>query len=450
VAHPAHHLTGLASAATYAATDNAGAHPSASGTSTWGINLDNQLTGLSGGASYSYDVNGNLTQDGASCSTTGIHCYTYDAEGEGRVLTATATAGGTWSYRYDPFGRRIAKIAPSGTTTLYLPDQAGNEVGEYDLTTGNALNENAFDPAMAAPVAWLSFTGGASPVINFNHVDRLGSVVVTSSGSAIVNQYKYMGWGESATLSSGFGYAGYRYDAETGLYYVRARYYDPRLGRFLEPDPLGQQPGLNIYAYTGGDPLNLTDPLGLCAGIGCGIANAAYSLIQTINPIGTANAQVVLAPPATPPIVGGSGSVSSADELSIAQSLSAVGNFVASAYNAVASAGAWDYRSRALLAAGIDPASADAQNYDVHHIVAVTALAAQPARNDLASAGIGIHDLQNLVVLPTDVHQGLHTNAYYQGVNTATFVGLNAGGAVGVSAALATIKASLSATGALP
>jgi YD repeat-containing protein len=99
----------------------------------------------SGGASFSYHTNGNLTQDSASCSTTGTHCYTYDAEGEGRVTSTTATAGGTWTYRYDPFGRRIAKIAPSGTTTLYLPDLAGNEVGEYDKTSGNVLKENAFD-----------------------------------------------------------------------------------------------------------------------------------------------------------------------------------------------------------------------------------------------------------------------------------------------------------------
>jgi RHS repeat-associated protein len=244
----------------------------------------------SGGASFSYHTNGNLTQDSASCSTTGTHCYTYDAEGEGRVASATATAGGTWTYRYDPFGRRIAKIAPSGTTTLYLPDLAGNEVGEYDKTSGNVLKENAFDPHMAAPVAWLGFTSGANPVVSFDHVDRLGSVVATSSAGSIVNQYSYMPWGESAALSSGFGYAGYRYDAETGLYYVRARYYDPRLGRFLEPDPLGQAPGLNIYAYTGGDPLNLTDPLGLCAGIGCGVVNTAYNLIQAVNPIGSAQA----------------------------------------------------------------------------------------------------------------------------------------------------------------
>ena len=62
---------------------------------------------------------------------------------------------------------------------------------------------------------------------------------------------------------TGFGYDGYRYDPETGLYHTGARYYDPRLGRFLQPDPIGQAGGVNLYAYVGNDPLNGTDPSGL-------------------------------------------------------------------------------------------------------------------------------------------------------------------------------------------
>ena len=50
----------------------------------------------------------------------------------------------------------------------------------------------------------------------------------------------------------------------TGLYYVRARWYDPHLGRFVSEDPIGLAGGLNVYAYVGNSPLNGTDPSGLC------------------------------------------------------------------------------------------------------------------------------------------------------------------------------------------
>jgi RHS repeat-associated protein len=78
----------------------------------------------------------------------------------------------------------------------------------------------------------------------------------------------------SASLSDGrvgsrcratYRYAGYRYDNETGLYYVNARYYNPNLGRFLQTDPIGLQGGTNLYAYVGDDPINLFDPMGLCS-----------------------------------------------------------------------------------------------------------------------------------------------------------------------------------------
>ena len=63
--------------------------------------------------------------------------------------------------------------------------------------------------------------------------------------------------------SSSFGYSGQRYDSETGLYYYKARYYSPSLGRFLQPDPSRYGYGdLNLYQYVLGDPLNENDPYG--------------------------------------------------------------------------------------------------------------------------------------------------------------------------------------------
>jgi len=58
-------------------------------------------------------------------------------------------------------------------------------------------------------------------------------------------------------------FTGRRYDEETGLYYYRARYYKPEIGRFLNPDPIGYYAGLNLYTYCGNNPLNWIDPWGL-------------------------------------------------------------------------------------------------------------------------------------------------------------------------------------------
>jgi RHS repeat-associated protein len=67
------------------------------------------------------------------------------------------------------------------------------------------------------------------------------------------------GAGEAA-----YRFAGRRLDSETGLYHNRARAYSPSLGRFLQPDPIGVADNINLYAYTGNDPVNATDPSGRC------------------------------------------------------------------------------------------------------------------------------------------------------------------------------------------
>ena len=121
-------------------------------------------------------------------------------------------------------------------------------MAEFDRASGQLLRENVYHPGFVAPTAVVSYTSGlTTPTVTFNHFDRIGSVVATSSAAiqnhawtgngAFQTTYTYDPFGESATLTgAGFGYAGYRYDAETGLYHTRNRYYDPRLGRFLSAE----------------------------------------------------------------------------------------------------------------------------------------------------------------------------------------------------------------------
>lgn len=122
--------------------------------------------------------------------------------------------------------------------------------------------------------------GIRSGKVLFNFLDRAGSVVAIANAAGVKQfHYAYLPFGDSHpsgtpisycqgttcgdASGTGFGYVGYRYDYETGLYHTGARYYDPRLGRFLQMDPIGQAGGLNLYAYVENDPLNLTDPTGL-------------------------------------------------------------------------------------------------------------------------------------------------------------------------------------------
>jgi len=171
----------------------------------------------------------------------------------------------TITYGYDPGGRRIKKTVDDKYTTKYCYD-GGNVIAEYD-SNNNLLRKYIYGPGVDEPICMIDAVDNDAEY--YYHYDGLGSVVALSdSAGDTVQTYEYSVYGQVAAsepdfLTNPYMFTGRRFDIETGLYYYRARYYNPYIGRFLQTDPVGYGAGINWYAYCGNNPLNWVDPSGL-------------------------------------------------------------------------------------------------------------------------------------------------------------------------------------------
>ena len=154
----------------------------------------------------------------------------------------------------------------------------------------------------------------------YYHFDNLGSTIaITNQSGAIVNKYAYDAFGKVLSqvegISNPFKFVGAFgvMDEGNGLLYMRARYYDPSIGRFISKDPIGWAGGLNLYGYTGNNPVNFVDPAGLMsfifnAGghvpIVPGFASGGYNISsEKVDPY-TSNASWVANDPIAEAVVG--------------------------------------------------------------------------------------------------------------------------------------------------
>jgi RHS repeat-associated protein len=223
-------------------------------------NVNDRLVG------NSYDANGNTL--GAGGKT-----FAYDSQDR-----LTSFNGGAVTMVYDGDGNRVSKTA-GGVTTLYLVDEA-NPTGLAQVVeelSGGGVVQKRYVYGLER----IGQTQVASAVTSFYGYDGHGDVrYLMDVTGAVTDTYDYDAFGNvvgsTGTTANVYRYQGEALDAETGLYYLRARYYDPVAGRFLSVDPMADQ-GQHPYTYAGADPVNGHDPTGQEASIIAAIGLAAFT-----------------------------------------------------------------------------------------------------------------------------------------------------------------------------
>ena len=159
---------------------------------------------------------------------------------------------------YDPLGRLYQVTGASGTRRFIY--DGTDRVGDAD-TVGNWVANYVYGPGEDAPIVV-----HAQPAPVYLSSDERGSIISQSldvTGAVVaINRYDEFGQPQSTNAGT-FGYTGQAWIPDLKLWYYKARIYSPALGRFMQTDPIGYGSGPNIYAYVRGDPVNLSDPLGL-------------------------------------------------------------------------------------------------------------------------------------------------------------------------------------------
>jgi large repetitive protein len=244
----------------------------------------NRLTkgdSLLGVTNYSYDTNNRLTQTGLGTTITqftydnngsminrtdGTNTVTYNwaNDGENRLLSLTATnptSTTSSQYVYDAMGSRVASTTDGIRTNYLVAGNLPQVLLEYD----------------ANGVITADYTQGLGLIRKqsanregFYHTDALGSTrLITDNVGLVLDRYNYDAFGanlnQTNTFANSFQFAGEQRDG-TGLDYLRARYYDPSLGRFISKDPyagsITDPYSQHSYQYAHANPVRYTDPTG--------------------------------------------------------------------------------------------------------------------------------------------------------------------------------------------
>jgi RHS repeat-associated protein len=222
--------------------------------------------------SFTYDANGNTVQSTVNGQQSTDYAYDF----ENRLISVDHGLS-TVDYSYDGTGKRTYSLE-NGIETHYY----------YDGLTP-IIERDASGMLTAQTVRGIGYGGGIGSVISrtssfinnkgklkyktlYYHYDGLGNVVKLSNANANgAGNYAYDAFGNDLanentnTENNPYEFSTKETSAVTGLTYFGARYYDPKLGRWITKDPMGMIDGPNLYAYVGNNPINFIDPWGLCA-----------------------------------------------------------------------------------------------------------------------------------------------------------------------------------------
>jgi len=198
---------------------------------------------------FSYDMEGQLISGYGSN-------FTFDYE---HRLTGI---GSNYAFVYNAIGHRL-QATRTGVITKYIYDAAGNLIAEANAN-------NVITKYYIYGIGLLAMVTNTGQVYTYHYNGTGSTVVMTSSSQGIVNRYAYDAFGnitnQQEPVPQPFKYVG-QYGVMTepnGFLYMRARYYDPKVGRFISEDPIGFAGGdVNLYAYVQNNPITRIDPLGL-------------------------------------------------------------------------------------------------------------------------------------------------------------------------------------------
>ena len=299
---------------------------SSPGTSNYSYDSAGQLISA-GSTSYSYDANGNRSAyqigTGNRILSDGTWHYTYDAEGN-RTGKTNPSTGISWAYTYDNANRLTSATETNSSSSVlyqvtYKYGVFGNRI-EQDTTTAGQSTPTVQRYAYNGNMIWADLNGSNNVTMRYLNgdavdqllaredssgnvgwylTDHLGSVrdIVDNSGN-VQDHVDYDAFGNitietNAALGGRYKFTGREYDATTGLYYNRARYYDPSTGSWTTRDPLGFNSGdMNPYRYVVNGPTDGIDPFGefldewngFWKGIGDGAATIADVFLVELEP----------------------------------------------------------------------------------------------------------------------------------------------------------------------